>query len=64
MTGHRKVKDLFIEKKVPLLIRATLPLLSAGEEIIWIPGYGRAEIGKIHPQTASIIRLTAVCYVC
>jgi tRNA(Ile)-lysidine synthase len=64
MTGHRKVKDLFIEKKVPLLIRATLPLLSAGEEIIWIPGFGRAEIGKIHPQTASIIRLTAVCYVC
>ena len=50
MAGHKKIKDLFIEKKVPLSIRARCPLLAMGEEILWIPGLwqkrGRSSIGK------------------
>jgi tRNA(Ile)-lysidine synthase len=57
MKGHRKVKDLFIEKKVPLKVRATLPLLLAGGEILWIPGYGRSEVAKIGPQTRKVLRV-------
>jgi tRNA(Ile)-lysidine synthase len=64
MAGHKKVKDLFIEKKVPLSVRAVLPLLSIGDEILWIPGYGRSEIGKVHSQTSSILRLIAVSVKC
>jgi tRNA(Ile)-lysidine synthase len=64
MTGRKKVKDLFIEKKVPLSVRAILPLVSIGQEILWIPGYGRSEIGRIHPQTSSILHLTAVPLIC
>lgn len=64
MKGHKKVKDLFIEKKVPRSVRETLPLLSADREILWITGYGRSEIGKIHPQTSSILRLTALPLTC
>ena len=60
MTGHKKVKDLFIEKKVPLSMRAVWPLLSTGEEILWIPGYGRSEVGRICAETSAILRLTAV----
>jgi tRNA(Ile)-lysidine synthase len=60
MAGHKKVKELFIEKRVPLSVRATLPLLATGEEILWIPGYGRSEIGKVGPQTSKIWRFTAV----
>lgn len=60
MDGHKKVKQLFIDKKVPLSVRATLPLLSVGREILWIPGYGRSESGKIGPQTKEILRFTAV----
>ena len=60
MTGHKKVKDLFIEKKVPLSVRETLPLLSTDKEIIWIPGYGRSESSRIHAQTSSIVWLRAL----
>ena len=60
MAGHKKLKDLFIEKKVPLSVRETLPLLSVGEEILWIPGYGRSEIAKIGPQTKAALRLKAI----
>jgi len=60
MAGHKKVKDLFIDKKVPLSVRASLPLLVLGDEIIWIPGYGRSEVGKITPETKAVLHLKAV----
>ena len=60
MAGHKKVKELFIEKKVPLSVRATLPLLVLGDEVIWIPGYGRSELGKVTPATKAILHLKAV----
>ena len=60
MTGHKKVKELFIEKKVPLAVRATLPLLTLGDEVIWIPGYGRSEYGRITRVTKAILHLKAV----
>ncbi len=57
MQGHKKVKDLFIAKKVPLPARATLPLLIAGEEILWIPGYGRSEVARIGPTTKEALKV-------
>lgn len=57
MTGHKKVKVLFIEKKVPLPVRRTLPLVMAGGEILWIPGYGRSEIARVGPETKEILRV-------
>ena len=60
MAGHKKVKDLFIDKKVPISVRSKWPLLSMGEEILWIPGYGRSELGKIGPQTRQVCHFRAV----
>ena len=57
MSGHKKLKDLFIEKKVPLEIRSTLPLFLAGEEILWIPKYGRSEAARVGPKTRKVLRL-------
>ncbi|MFQ5850342.1 MAG: tRNA lysidine(34) synthetase TilS [Candidatus Binatia bacterium] len=58
MCGHKKkVKDLLIEKKVPLPIRRILPLVLAGGEILWIPQYGRSEIAKVGPQTGEILKV-------
>ncbi len=57
MQGHKKVKDLFIEKKVPLEVRSTLPLLLAGDEILWVPGYGRSEIAKVGSATREVVRV-------
>jgi tRNA(Ile)-lysidine synthase len=60
MRGHKKVKDLFIEKKIPLSVRASLPLLVLGDEVIWIPGYARSEVGRVTPETKAILNLQAV----
>ncbi len=57
MNGHKKVKDLFIEKKVPLPVRRTLPLVLRGEEILWIPQYGRSDVAKTGSQTKEILRV-------
>ena len=60
MAGHRKVKDLFIEKRAPLPARALLPLLVMGEEVLWLPGYGRSELGRIDRGTKEILRFRVV----
>jgi len=60
MSGHKKIKDLFIEQKLPLALRAKIPLLAFGQEILWVPGYGRSERAKVTVDTALILRLTLV----
>jgi tRNA(Ile)-lysidine synthase len=60
MTGHKKLKDLLIDKKVPLSIRATLPLLATRHEILWIPGYARSEIARVSEKTQATLRIKVV----
>jgi len=57
MKGHKKLKDLFIEKKVPLAVRSTLPLFLAAGEILWIPAYGRSEVAKVGSQTREVLKI-------
>ena len=59
MTGHKKLKELFIEKKVPLPARRTMPLLVAGEKVLWIPGYGRSGIAAVTAATRAVLRVSA-----
>jgi tRNA(Ile)-lysidine synthase len=61
MAGHKKVKELFIEKKAPLPARALLPLLVMGGEVLWLPGYGRSEIGRVGPNTKAVLRVQVNC---
>ena len=60
MAGHRKLKDLFIDRKVPLSTRATLPILVMGKDVLWIPGYARSEIARVSKKTTSILQIKAV----
>lgn len=36
--GRKKIKDLFIDEKVPRNERETLPLIAMGEEVLWAVG--------------------------
>ena len=38
MKGTKKVKDVFIDKKIPKEIRDLIPIVCSGEDIIWLPG--------------------------
>ncbi|HEY1233076.1 MAG TPA: tRNA lysidine(34) synthetase TilS [Candidatus Binatia bacterium] len=60
--GHKKLKDLFIENKIPLSIRATLPLLVMGQEILWIPGYGRSQTALVSDKTDYAVHVKSFLY--
>lgn len=42
-TGRKKIKDLFIDEKVPRNERETLPLIAVGEEVLWAVGLRLSE---------------------
>jgi tRNA(Ile)-lysidine synthase len=60
--GHKKLKDLFIENKIPLSIRARLPLLVMGREILWIPRYGRSETALVGDKTERVVQIKSFVY--
>lgn len=41
MTGRKRVHDLFVDAKVPRWCRATVPLVTAGDEVVWVVGFRR-----------------------
>jgi tRNA(Ile)-lysidine synthase len=59
MSGHKKVKDLFIEKRVPLSVRIHWPILASGDEVLWIPRYGRSAAGAVSEGTTSVLHVKA-----
>lgn len=57
--GGKKLKDCFIDRKIPQAERKALPLvLNASGEVIWVPGFAPAESYKIEPSTKKALRLT------
>jgi len=57
MGGHRpRLSDWMINAKVPRAWRDRLPLLVAGEEIVWVCGWRVAEAAVIGPQTRRVAR--------
>ena len=57
MAGRKKIKDLFIDRKVPRSRRRTAPLLVVGDEIAWIPGYARSGLARVGPETREVWRV-------
>lgn len=57
--GHRKLSDLFIDRKLPRPLRRRLPLLVAsdGGEVLWIAGLGPSEAVRARPDTRCTLRL-------
>jgi tRNA(Ile)-lysidine synthase len=47
--GHRKVKKMLIDEKIPQLKRPGLPMVAAGEDVIWIPGFRPARAYAAQP---------------
>lgn len=39
MKGSKKLKDYFIDEKIPALLRDRVPLIESGGDLIWVVGY-------------------------
>lgn len=55
MKGHKKLKDLFVDLKVPDETRRTTPVLTQGEKILWVAGFRLDERVKITPSTRVVL---------
>ncbi len=56
MKGRKKLKDFFIDMKIPLQTRRNIPLIVAGNNILWIAGLRLAEEARL---TASAVKVIA-----
>jgi len=58
MEGHKKVKDILIDQKVPKYLRGEVPLVvDAADNIIWLAPYRISDDYKITKETDKILIL-------
>lgn len=57
MSGRKKVKDIFIDRKIPLSERKRMPLLFCGADLIWIAGVCVSELCRIDTPYAALVRV-------
>jgi tRNA(Ile)-lysidine synthase len=56
LDGHsQKLSDFFVNVKMPQRARDNWPLLCAGDEIIWVPGYRPAHSYRLTESTKTIL---------
>lgn len=58
MVGRKKVKDIFIDRKIPLSERRRIPLLFCGDDLIWIVGVCASELSRIDAPSAATVQVT------
>jgi tRNA(Ile)-lysidine synthase len=57
MEGKKKLSDFFIDSKVPLPIKRSVPILVSGGNVVWVCGMRLDERCRISPHTTRIIKL-------
>lgn len=58
--GQKKVHDVFIDAKVPRMLRRSLPLVQVGGLVAWVPGCVRGEVAKISATTRRVCRVAVI----
>lgn len=58
--GTQKLKEFFIDRKVPKFERPSIPLLISNKEIAWVVGYRIDERFKVTPHTQKVLRVEIV----
>ncbi|NWF93064.1 MAG: tRNA lysidine(34) synthetase TilS [Syntrophaceae bacterium] len=60
MKGTQKLKEFFIDHKVPKFERPRIPLLTSGEMIAWVVGYRIDERVKVTEKTQRILKIEVI----
>ncbi|AWB42828.1 tRNA lysidine(34) synthetase TilS [Paenibacillus sp. CAA11] len=56
LNGSKKVKDIFIDEKIPPSLRSRCPLVTdAAGRILWIPGIRRSSHALVGPGSSAVI---------
>jgi len=58
--GSKKLKDFFIDAKVPRKDRDSVPIICDSKGIIWVGGYRQAEGSKTTSKTTKVLKIKIV----
>ncbi len=56
LNGFKKVKDVFIDNKIPSEERKKIPILANNDDIVWVCGIRIDDRYKIKQETKRILR--------
>jgi len=56
MKGHKKIKDFFIDQKVPLRVRRSTPILCFEDQPVWLCGFRIDDRFKVTSSTTRTLR--------
>ncbi len=56
-TAAKKLQDIFTDARIPRDQRHRLPVVLAGDEIIWVAGVRRAAWAPVRPETGTVVTL-------
>lgn len=57
-SGKKKLKDYFIDKKIPREMRDKTLLIESGGNILWVCGVKRSKFLKVNNETKNILKIT------
>ena len=57
MNGHKKLKNFFIDSKIPAEERRTIPILLTGNQIMWVCGLRMDDRFKVKPDTEKVLKV-------
>lgn len=60
MKGRKKIKDFFMDLKIPSDERNLIPILTSGDLPVWVCGYRMDDRFKITPATKAILKITII----
>jgi tRNA(Ile)-lysidine synthase len=55
--GTKKLKEYFIDNKIPRDERNTIPLVAIGKEVVWVVGYKISDKFKVTENTKVVLKL-------
>ncbi|GBG57255.1 tRNA(Ile)-lysidine synthase [Sporomusaceae bacterium FL31] len=58
LKGNKKIKDFFIDAKIPRKKREITPIIYDEKGILWVGGYRQAERGDVTMKTQQFLQLT------
>ena len=57
MKGTQKIKQFFIDHKIPRFERPMIPLLVSGDDIVWVVGYRMDDRVKVTASTKRVVKV-------
>jgi tRNA(Ile)-lysidine synthase len=59
LSGTRKVKDVFIDRKLPLRKRPVFPVVTMGPQVLWLPGLLRGDGALVTSASETVLHVRA-----